>query len=43
MSFIARRKAMAHHLQVDVVPIMRMSNHEGLVDPSCDFNGMGHE
>ena len=24
---------MAHRLQIDVVPIMRMSNREGLIDP----------
>ena len=23
---------MAHHLQIDVVPIVRMSNREGLID-----------
>ena len=25
---------MAHHLQIDAVPIMRTSNHDGLIDPS---------
>ena len=42
-------------LQVDAVPIMRTSNHEGLIHPSakgiplelahlsCDLNSMGHE
>ena len=34
MDFITGRVAMAHRLQIDVVPIMRMSNHEGLIDPS---------
>ena len=46
---------MAHRLQIDDVPIMRMSNHEGLIDlgakgiplelahPRCDLDGMGRE
>ena len=55
MDFIARREAMAHCLQIDAIPIMRMSNHEGLIGPgakgiplelahpSRDLDGMGHE
>ena len=31
MGFIARCEAMAHRLQVDAVPTMRMSNHDGLI------------
>ena len=34
MDFIARREAMAHRLQIDAIPIVRTSNHEGLIDPS---------
>ena len=33
MDFILEHIAMAHRLQIDVVPIMRMSNREGLIDP----------
>ena len=55
MGFVARREAEAHRLQVDAVPIMRMSNHEGLMDagmkgiplelahPCYDLDDMGHE
>ena len=46
---------MAHRLQIDVVPIVRMSNHEGLIDPGMkdiplelahprrDLDGMGRK
>ena len=46
---------MAHRLQIDVVPIMRTSNREGLIDPSAkgiplelphpshDLDDMSHE
>ena len=55
MDFIAGRVAVAHRLQIDAVPIMRMSNHEGLIDPSAkgiplklahsghDLDGTSHE
>jgi hypothetical protein len=55
MGLIARRKVVAHRLEVNVVPIMRMSNREGLIhpgtkgislklaDPRYDLNDMGHE
>ena len=55
MGFVARREAEAHHLLVDDVPVMRMSNREGLVDPGMkgvplelahprrDLDGMGRE
>ena len=33
MDFMTGRIAMAHHLQIDVVPIMRTSNREGLINP----------
>ena len=36
MDFITGRVAMAHRLQIDVVPIIRMSNHEGLIDPDAE-------
>ena len=35
MDFITGRVVVAHHLQIDVVPIMRMSNSEGLIDPDA--------
>ena len=46
---------MAHHIQINVVPIMRMSNRKGLIDlntkgtpfklahPSHDLDGTSHE
>ena len=46
---------MAHRLQIDDVPIMRMSNREGLIDPGAkgiplelahsghDLDGLSHE
>ena len=55
MDFITGRVALTHRLQIDDVPIMRMSNHKGLIDPdvkgiplelahpSRDLNSMGHE
>ena len=55
VDFIARRVAVAHRLQIDVVAIMRTSNHEELIDPSVksiplelaypsrDLDGTGHE
>ena len=35
MGFIARREAVTHRLQVDAFPIMRTSNHEGLINLSA--------
>ena len=46
---------MAHRLQINAVPIVRTSNHEGLIDPGAkgiplklahlrrDLDGTGHE
>ena len=36
MDFITERVAVAHRLQINVVPIMRMSNREGLIDPGAE-------
>ena len=55
MDFLTGRIAVACRLQIDVVPIMRMSNQEGLIDPgakgiplelahpSHDLDGTGRE